>query len=59
MTITLSLSRNSAMVAGNGVNVNVDNLAASAAEMPFAQRLVANVCEFAKSQLTETEKETK
>ena len=59
MTITLSLSRNSAIVAGDGVNVSVDALTASADEMPFAQRLVANVREFAKSQLTGTEKETK
>jgi hypothetical protein len=52
MQITLSLTRNVAMGTPDDVNVTVDGLTASAAEMPFAQRLVEKVCEFARSQNT-------
>lgn len=52
MQITLSLSRVAALAQPSEVVVTVDTLNASAAEMPFVQRLVAHVGEFANAYLS-------
>ena len=57
MQITLSIIRNSTLGTEDNVNVTVDNLVASAPEIPFVDRLVANVTEFARSQLATPPKE--
>ena len=57
MQITLSIIRNSTLGTEDNVNVTVDNLVASAPEIPFVDRLVANVAEFARSQLATPPKE--
>jgi len=59
MQITLSITRCSTIGTDDNVCVNVDQLIASAAEMPFVSQLVTNVCDFSKSHLSPSAKEGK